>query len=61
MCEGNMQKAIQLLNHLGFIMNYEKCSLTAQRRCKYLGFIIDSIDFSLNLTDKRKTNNRINR
>lgn len=54
-CEKNMRrKAIKLLEQLGFIINYEKSSLIAKQRCKYLGFTIDSINFSLNLTDKKK-------
>lgn len=53
-CEENMKLGITLLEHLGFIVNYEKSFLIAKQTCKYLGFIIDSLNFSLNLTEKKK-------
>lgn len=49
-----MKKTVKVLEHLGFIINYQKSSLIANQKCKYLGFIIDSVNFSLNLTDKKK-------
>ncbi|XP_074112221.1 uncharacterized protein LOC141535943 [Cotesia typhae] len=49
-----MSKAIKFLEHLGFIINYKKSSLVASQSCKYLGFIIDTSNFSLNLTVKKK-------
>lgn len=53
-CEENMRKAIKLLEELGFIINLKKSSLAASQTCKYLGFVIDSVSFTLNLTDKKK-------
>jgi len=53
-CKKIMREVIELLQYLGFIVNYEKSSLTAKQQCKYLGFIIDSVEFSLKLTDKKK-------
>lgn len=54
MCETNIIEVVKFLEHLGFIINYKKSSLIAKQRCKYLGFIIDSVEFSLNLTEKKK-------
>lgn len=53
-CEQNMRQAVKFLEELGFIINFQKSSLVANQRCKYLGFIIDSVQFFLNLTDKKK-------
>ncbi|XP_070518817.1 uncharacterized protein [Cardiocondyla obscurior] len=53
-CEENTKKAIKLLESLGFIIKYEKSCLTADQKIKYLGFIIDSVNLSLNLPDKKK-------
>ncbi|XP_070521642.1 uncharacterized protein [Cardiocondyla obscurior] len=53
-CEKNIKKAIRLLEELGFIINFKKSSLVAAQTCKYLGFIIDSVNFFLNLTCKKK-------
>jgi len=52
-CHYNVKKAITLLESLGFIINYKKSSLIPSQTCKYLGFIINSVSFGLEL-DKRK-------
>lgn len=55
-CLDNVQKTTNLLKKLGFEINYEKSSLTPSKECKFLGFIINSNRFSLELTqEKRKT------
>lgn len=54
LCEKNIQKAISFLQDLGFIINFEKSTLVASQKCKYLGFIIDSVSHILKLTDKKK-------
>lgn len=43
-----------LLEHLGFIINHQKSSQEPSQKCKYLGFIINSLDFRLELTDNKK-------
>lgn len=53
-CKTNVEKAISLLERLGFIINYKKSSLVPSQKCKYLGFIINSMDFCLELDDKKK-------
>lgn len=54
LCEKNIKKAISFLQDLGFIINFEKSTLVARQRCKYLGFIIDSVNYTLELIDKKK-------
>lgn len=53
-CRTNVKKAVSLLERLGFIINYEKSSLVSSQRCKYLGFIINSIEFCLELDNDKK-------
>ena len=55
-CLENCQETIKLLQFLGFIINFEKCSLIPSTDCKYLGFNIDSIQGTLTLTPKKKEN-----
>lgn len=54
-CSNDVQVAIKLLEHLGFVINYKKSSLVPRQRYKYLGFIINSIDYTLELTNKKKS------
>lgn len=37
-----------LLEKLGFIINYKKSQTNPSKRCKYLGFFLDSEKYSLN-------------
>ncbi|XP_011865448.1 PREDICTED: uncharacterized protein LOC105560706 [Vollenhovia emeryi] len=53
-CSKNIEKTINLLKQLGFIINYKKSSLTPSQRCKYLGFIINSVDYCLELDNEKK-------
>ena len=55
-CIRHQINTIELLLRLGFIINYEKSNLIPSTRCKYLGFIIDSHNFTIELTEKRKQN-----
>ncbi|CAD6225621.1 GSCOCG00011844001-RA-CDS [Cotesia congregata] len=50
-----MKEAVKILEYFGLVINYEKSSLIAKQQCKYLGFIIDTINFSLNLPNKKKS------
>ena len=45
---------IKLLKQLGFIINFSKSAINPSKRCKYLGFILDSEKCSVDLTDKKK-------
>lgn len=53
-CLNNVKVTINLLEQLGFIINYSKSSLLPNQKCKYLGFIINSLDYRLELTEKKK-------
>jgi len=53
-CLKNIQDAKNLLESLGFLINFKKSALIPNQKCKYLGFIINAIDYTLNLTDKKK-------
>lgn len=52
-CYENVQKALVLFKDLGFIINSEKSFLTPKTRCKYLGFVLDSIKLSLELPPEK--------
>lgn len=54
-CENNMREAVKIVEYFGLVNNYEKSSLSAKQQCKYLGFTIDTINFSLNLPNKKKS------
>ncbi|KAJ8933074.1 hypothetical protein NQ314_014228 [Rhamnusium bicolor] len=49
-CEANAKSAYNILEYLGFIINFEKSSLTSRRRCTHLGFIFDSENLTIELT-----------
>lgn len=53
-CRVNVNKTIDLLRSLGFIVNTKKCCLIPKTRCKYLGFILDSTRMGLELTLEKK-------
>ena len=45
-----------LVESLSFIINYEKSKIEPSRKCEFLGFILDSKQFSVYLNDgKRKS------
>lgn len=52
-CLNNVKEAINLLEQLGFV-NYSKSFLVPNKKCRYLGFIINALDFRLELTEKKK-------
>lgn len=54
LCKLNLERAVSLLKKLGFLLNYKKSCLEHSQKCKYLGFIIDSEKFQLELP-KEKT------
>ena len=53
-CVTRMLRKIALLTDLGFLINMRKSNLTSSTRCKYLGFIIDSIQYTLELTGEKR-------
>lgn len=54
-CAKNVRYVTTLLTSLGFLINVEKSSLDPSTRCKFLGFIFDSVDMTISLpTEKRE-------
>lgn len=54
-CLTNINETLRLLNCLGFVVNYDKSCLQPTQKCKFLGFIYNSIDMTISLpSDKRK-------
>lgn len=53
-CRNNVRLTISLLESLGFIINYKKSKLIPSMRCRFLGFIIDTQNFVLELPDAKR-------
>ncbi|XP_011866158.1 PREDICTED: uncharacterized protein LOC105561098 [Vollenhovia emeryi] len=54
-CLRNVQTSLEVLSALGFLVNHAKSQLIPSVRCKYLGFIFDSIHQSIAIPpEKRK-------
>lgn len=53
-CLQNLTATKEILLKLGFLVNTKKSSLIPTQRVNYLGFTIDSNQFIIELTDKRK-------
>lgn len=54
LCKNNIIESKQFLEELGFILNKDKSSLIPSQRCKFLGFIFDSVRYTIELPDKKK-------
>ncbi|XP_067204258.1 uncharacterized protein [Linepithema humile] len=55
-CRDNILASVNLLQSLGFVINFSKSHLDPSPRCKYLGFIFNSIKQSLSIPDTRREN-----
>lgn len=53
-CTANIAQTRTLFESLGFIINKGKTSLIPSNECTYLGFIIDTNQFHIRLTDAKK-------
>lgn len=54
-CVSNVNRTIQLLQSLGWVVNFEKCTLTPCQTCTFLGFVFDSSNMTLGLPlEKRR-------
>ncbi|XP_074102142.1 uncharacterized protein LOC141529496 [Cotesia typhae] len=53
-CSENLGQTIELLERLGFIVNFEKSKLEPDRRCRYLGFMLDSSKMRVELPGDKK-------
>lgn len=51
--EKDVATALELLLYLGFIINYDKSSLIPTQKCKYLGFLFDSVKMLLSLPQSK--------
>ena len=55
-CTVNVNATIQLLNYLGFIINYTKSDLTPSHECKFLGVIVDTHTYAFRLSQEKRKN-----
>lgn len=53
-CLKNIQITQNLLKSLGLIINTKKSQLTPFKQCKFLGFVLDSKQFSIYLTSEKR-------
>lgn len=54
-CVNNVKETLNVLNCLGFIINYEKSNLTPQKFCKFLGFCYDTKNLTLSLPSEKRS------
>ena len=52
-CLHNIESAIELLQNLGFTVHPTKSILTPTQRITFLGFVIDSVQTSLEITEDK--------
>lgn len=55
-CTRNVQYTTSLLNSLGFIINRQKSVMIPNRRCRFLGFIFDSEQMTIELPFEKRQN-----
>ena len=55
-CQSNIANTVSLLQALGFTINREKSVLTPTQSLEFLGFIINSVNMTITLTTRRKSN-----
>lgn len=59
-CQNNVNLSVSLLKRLGFLINLKKSELIPKQSCKFLGFILDSVSFTLkNTQDKIASTNNL--
>ena len=56
-CVYNVEQTLKLLSYLGFLNNYEKCSLIPSNICTFLGFVYNSKNLTRSLPEEKQ--NRI--
>ena len=54
-CRTNVQDSMELLQRLGFPINFQKSTLTPSLKCKFLGFIYDTESFCISINDDKKS------
>ena len=55
-CLRDTQKCIAVLQNLGYIVNFEKSSLTPAQSIEHLGLVIDSVNMTVRITDTKCQN-----
>lgn len=50
----NAKTTVQLLSSLGFLINWRKNVLVPSTRCKFLGFVLDSVNYSVALSKLKR-------
>lgn len=53
-CSQNVNQTIKLLETLGFIINYLKSELYPSNQCKFLGLIINTVKYIIELPDEKR-------
>lgn len=53
-CIKNVRETVEMLEFLGFLINEEKSNTRPSTRCRFLGFVIDSERFSIELTEEKR-------
>ena len=54
-CQNNINTTVHFLQHLGFTIHAKKSILTPVQKITYLGFILDSRNMTITLTDEKKS------
>lgn len=55
-CQENLVATKSLIESLGFMCNLDKSCLTPSTSCQFLGFILNSVDMTLELTQRKREN-----
>ena len=55
-CKENVDQTISILQSLGFLVNFRKSNINPSKKCKFLGFLIDSEKQTVELTAEKKLN-----
>jgi len=53
-CQRNVTETLNLLERLGFIINWNKSRLEPARQCLFLGFVIDSKSMKISISNKKQ-------
>ena len=53
-CYNNIKNTKNLLESLGLVINYKKSQLNPSHQCEFLGFVLDSQDYSIYLTNEKR-------
>ena len=53
-CETNVKSTCNLLENLGFIINYKMSKLVPSMQCTYLGFVFYSYSMNIEITQEKR-------